>query len=76
MTREKRVPIIRAPLNNTLKAAVDAASNSVYWNTRGRPNMMLIEDLQDIFKEHAKREGNGWDKPDTREALHKVMKNN
>jgi len=74
LINEKRIPVQRCQFNCILKAADDGAPTPICWNTRGRPDIISLEDLKSQFDDHAKRDGKGWDVSNTREAIFDAMK--
>ena len=56
MIDEKRVPVKRSQLINIYKAAKDGISPPIFWNNRGHPEIMPLEELRALFDAHAKQE--------------------
>ena len=46
----------------------------IHWNSRGRPDIMLLAELRSLFDEHAKRDGDGWTVEHTQKALADKLK--
>mmetsp|Transcript_27431 Transcript_27431/g.65962 ORF Transcript_27431/g.65962 Transcript_27431/m.65962 type:complete len:267 (-) Transcript_27431:179-979(-) len=74
MMDEKRVPVKRSQLNYIYKVAKDGMSPPIFWNNRGQPEIMPLEELRALFDAHAKREGSGWTVESTTNALLVKMK--
>ena len=74
MINDGRVPVRQAQLNVLIKDMGDGKSLPMFWNTRGAPEIMPLQELRDLYDIHTKRDGNGWTKEDTKNALVQKMK--
>ena len=57
-----------------IKAASNGDSPQLYWNSRGRPDILPLEKLRERFDEHSKREGVAWTRDQTKDALTNALK--
>ena len=74
MVNEKRIPVKICRFNRILKAVENGGSPQLYWNSRGRPNILPFKKLRDEFDKHAKREGVAWTFKDTKDVLVEELK--
>ena len=72
----KRVPDKRTRLNTLLKdhGGPGKPYASPYWNTKGRKEIMLLDDLVAKYHEHVKRIAKGWYLKDATSVPMKILK--
>ena len=68
-----RVPIKRVQLNSLTKDMSDVKTLPTFWNSRGRVEIMPLQELRDSFDVHTQRQGNGWANADMMNALIQKM---
>jgi len=74
MVKERRIPVQICRFNRIIKAAANGDSPQVYWNSRGRPDILPLEKLRETFDEYSKREGVAWTRDQTKDALTNALK--
>ena len=59
MIDEKRIPVKYRMFNILLKVASGGATPPIYWNSRGRKEIMPLEELRSMFDVHTQRQEKG-----------------
>ena len=73
---EKQIPVKYRMFNILLKVSSFGAKSPIYWNSIGRKEIMLLEELRSMSDVHIQRQGKGWTSDNTRQELVRKLKTN